>query len=64
MPQEKRVYNSRDIMELLDISKNKTNEIIKKAYEEKGPFRVIKVGTDYRISKKSFDDWLEHGSSI
>lgn len=64
MTETKKVYTTRDIMELLDISKNKTNEIVKRAYENKGPFRVIKVGSDYRIPKKSFDEWLENGPSI
>lgn len=31
---------------------------IKKVYEEKKPFRVIKVGGNYRIIKSSFDKWF------
>lgn len=46
-------------MQLLNISKNKTNEIIKRAYEEKGPFRVIKVGSDYRIPKNPLMNGLK-----
>lgn len=64
MTEDKKVYKSKDIMELLDISKNKANAIIKKAYENNGPFRVIKVGTEYRIPVKSFDEWLENGPSL
>ena len=31
----------------------------KKVYEDKAPFRVIKVGNNYRIIKSSFDNWLD-----
>ena len=52
------VYSISEIREILGVSRTKAYEYIKKVYEEKGPFRVIKVGSNYRVIKSSFDQWL------
>ena len=51
---EKRVYTVEEIMDILDISKNTAYSLV-----NSGVFHYVKVGGHYRISKKSFDNWLE-----
>ena len=50
---EKRVYSVDDIMAILDISRSSAYILIKKKL-----FRSLKVGNQIRISKASFDAWL------
>lgn len=52
---EKRCYSVKDLQEMLDVSRQCVYELLKK--EE---FRYFKIGGKYRISKKSFDEWLDH----
>ena len=48
---EKRCYTVKDLQEMLDVSRQ--NE-----------FRWIQLeGGGYRISKKSFDEWLDKGNA-
>lgn len=51
---EKRVYSVDDIMAILDISRSSAYILIKKKL-----FRSLKVGNQIRISKASFDVWLD-----
>lgn len=53
---EKRTYSVDDIMAILDISRSTAYILIKKKY-----FRSIKIGNQIRISKISFDTWLDKG---
>lgn len=50
----KRVYTIREIMDILNIGKNSAYNLI-----HSGSFHYVKIGGHYRISKKSFDEWLE-----
>jgi excisionase family DNA binding protein len=50
----KRVYTVEDIQEILGVSKTTAYNLA-----SSGEFRCIKVGGQYRVSKKSFDLWLE-----
>lgn len=52
--EEKRVYSVDDIMTMLDISRSSAYILIKKNF-----FRSIKIGKQLRISKASFDEWLD-----
>lgn len=52
--EEKRVYTIREIMDILNIGKNSAYNLI-----NSGCFHYVKVGGHYRISKKSFDEWLD-----
>ncbi len=52
------VYSISEIKDILGVSRTKAYEYIKKVYEEKKTFRVIKVGGNYRIIKSSFDKWF------
>lgn len=54
---QKRTYTVPEIQDILDISRPTAYALIKKNY-----FRSIRVGGQIRISKKSFDEWLDHGN--
>lgn len=51
---EKRSYTVNEISSLLQISRSKAYDLCKQNL-----FRIIKVGRSVRISKKSFDEWLD-----
>lgn len=53
---EKRAYSVDDIMAILDISRSSAYILIKKDL-----FRSVKIGNQLRISKASFDKWLDNG---
>lgn len=52
--QEKRCYTVKELQGILGISRPTVYELLKK-----NEFRWIQIGTKYRISKKSFDEWLD-----
>jgi excisionase family DNA binding protein len=52
---EKRVYTVEEIMDILNIGKNTAYTLV-----NSGAFHFVKVGGHYRISKKSFDRWLDN----
>ena len=54
-----KVYSITEVKDILGVSRTKAYEYIRKVYKDKSPLRVIKVGTNYRIIKSSFDSWLE-----
>lgn len=49
-----RCYTIEDIMIILGISKPTAYNLLKQKL-----FRYVKIGRGYRISKKSFDAWLD-----
>ena len=51
---EKRCYSVRDLQEMLGISKPAVYELIKRK-----EFRWVMIGGRYKISKRSFDEWLD-----
>lgn len=52
--QEKRCYTVQDLQDILGISRPTVYDLLKKK-----EFRWILIGTKYRISKQSFDEWLD-----
>ena len=56
---EKRCYTVKELQEILGVSRPSVYELLKK-----NEFRWILVGGKYRISKKSFDEWLDHQVEI
>lgn len=52
------VYEATDIQQMLKISKTSVYKFLADTYEKQGPFRVIKIGTLYRVPKAEFDQWL------
>lgn len=56
---ENRAYTIKDIQEILHVSQPTAYNLVKKNL-----FRVVKVGRNIRISKKSFDEWLDNQDSF
>ena len=52
---DKRTYTVLEVAALLQISKSKAYELCRQ-----GLFKTIKVGLSVRISKLSFDEWLDN----
>ncbi|MEE1138734.1 MAG: helix-turn-helix domain-containing protein [Acutalibacteraceae bacterium] len=54
MPTEnKMTYTVEEIQKILGVCKSSAYSLVKK-----GEFRCVKIGSTYRISKSSFDEWL------
>ena len=51
---EKRVYTVDEIQDILSIGRNAAYELVKS-----GQFHTVRIGGSIRISKKSFDTWLD-----
>lgn len=51
---EKRTYTVEEVAMLLGISRTSAYEFVKK-----GEVKFVKIGASIRISKKSFDEWLD-----
>lgn len=49
-----RTYKVEDIAEILAISMTSAYSLVKR-----GHFKVVRIGNAIRISKKSFDEWLD-----
>ncbi|MDL2288736.1 helix-turn-helix domain-containing protein [Oscillospiraceae bacterium OttesenSCG-928-F05] len=49
-----RTYKVEDIAEILSISMTSAYTLVKQ-----GHFKVVRIGNAIRISKKSFDEWLD-----
>ncbi|HOO51677.1 MAG TPA: helix-turn-helix domain-containing protein [Alphaproteobacteria bacterium] len=50
----KRTYTVDEIQDILGISRSSAYNFVKQ-----GLFRTVRVGGSIRISKKSFDEWLD-----
>lgn len=51
---ENRTYTIDDIAKMLNIGRTSAYNLTKE-----GHFKIIRVGNAIRISKKSFDEWLD-----
>ncbi|MDO4174066.1 MAG: helix-turn-helix domain-containing protein [Eubacteriales bacterium] len=51
---EKRIYTVDEIQDILGIGRNAAYELVKS-----GVFHSVHIGGSIRISKKSFDQWLD-----
>lgn len=51
---EKRTYSVQEISEILQISRSMAYNLCKQSL-----FKTVKVGKYVRVSKPSFDDWLD-----
>ena len=52
---EKRAYTVDEIRDILSIGKNAAYRLA-----NSGQFKTVRVGSAIRISKKSFDEWLDN----
>lgn len=55
IPYEKRIYTVDEIQDILGIGRNSAYNLVKS-----GVFHSVRIGGNIRISKKSFDDWLDN----
>lgn len=53
---DKRIYTVEEIQDILGVSKTSAYNLVKL-----NVFHSVKVGGQYRVSKKSFDKWLDGG---
>jgi excisionase family DNA binding protein len=54
LAEQKRTYSVAEVMEILRISRKKAYELCKS-----GSFKIVRIGTTIRVSKSSFDEWLD-----
>ena len=52
---EKRIYTVDEIQDILGIGRNSAYALVKS-----GVFHSVRIGGYIRISKKSFDEWLDN----
>ena len=55
LPYEKRIYTVDEIQDILGIGRNAAYNLVKS-----GVFHSVRIGGNIRISKKSFDEWLDN----
>lgn len=51
----KRTYTVDEIAKILNIGRTSAYNLVKKGY-----FNTVRIGNTIRISKKSFDEWLDN----
>ena len=55
LPFEKRIYTVDEIQDILGIGRNAAYRLVKSEV-----FHSVRIGGNIRISKKSFDEWLDN----
>lgn len=55
---ESRTYTVEDIAKMLNIGRTTAYNLIKEEH-----FKIVRIGNAIRISKKSFDEWLDKFNS-
>lgn len=50
----KRTYTVQEIATILSIGRSSAYQLVKEEH-----FSIVRIGNTIRISKKSFDDWLD-----
>ena len=56
---EKKIYTVEEIQNILEVNKTAAYDLVKSR-----AFHSVKVGNHFRISKKSFNKWLNGGEGI
>lgn len=56
---ETMVYDVSEVQELLGLGRTTVYVFIREVYENQKPFRVIKIGSNYKIPKDPFDNWIQ-----
>ena len=51
---DKRTYTVDEIQDILEISRSSAYNLVKKSL-----FRSVRIGGHIRVSKRSFDEWLD-----
>lgn len=55
---ERAFYNAKDIQKILGIGRSRAYEYLKEVEETGEPFKIIKIGTVYKIPILSFNKWI------
>ena len=55
---EKRVYSVADIQAILGLSQSKAYAFVNSCYKNQDKFRILKVGSEFKIPIESFEKWL------
>ena len=55
MPDNKKTYTVAEIADMLSIGRTSAYNLVKENH-----FKVVKIGASIRVSKKSFDNWLNN----
>ena len=53
--ENKKTYTVMEIAEMLGIGRTAAYNLVKENH-----FKVVKIGASIRVSKKSFDEWLDN----
>ena len=56
--QTQRTYKVEDIASILSIGRSSAYHLVKQ-----GCFKTVRIGTSIRVSKRSFDEWLDSQNS-
>lgn len=51
---ERRTYMVEEVADILGIGRSSAYNLVKE-----GHFKTVRIGTSIRVSKKSFDEWLD-----
>jgi excisionase family DNA binding protein len=54
LPQEQKTYTVEEIAQILGIGRTSAYSLVKE-----GHFKSVRIGNAIRISKRSFDEWLD-----
>ena len=57
--QESRTYSVDDIIDMLNIGRTAAYNLIRKSLATKEPFTTIRIGNTIRVSKRSFDEYMD-----
>jgi hypothetical protein len=55
---EPAVYDIRQLQNILGIKRTAAYNLVSKVYLAQAPFRILKIGSLYRIPQYSLDNWL------
>lgn len=63
-PAECSVYRPSEIQKILQFSRSKTYGFLREVYAAGRPFKVMKLGNNYRVHKESFDHWFNNATIL
>ncbi len=56
---DKNFYNITDIQKILGVGRSRAYEYIREVEKNGEPFKVIRIGSVYKIPVLSFNKWIE-----
>lgn len=58
---EQLVYTAKEVMEILQLGRTNTYELLSRAADTGEPFVVMRIGKSLRVRKDSFGAWFNGG---